>query len=150
MHKCTHPYPMGGGLQLLLVKLSEQAQLLDACFLYPRSIFSQLFGMFSHQEVGVLLSQRWAYGCVYSGCPSDQKCVQFVFKAPLHHYTNIQSWHHMQQIISPAILGMFQTVAGPQSQLRCCAAGTVQAICELMGGTPAASCQEVRSGPAVG
>ena len=55
----------------------------------------------------------------------------------------------MHQIISPAILGMFQTVAVPQSQLRCCAAGAVRAMCELMGGTPAASCREVRSGPAV-
>ena len=55
----------------------------------------------------------------------------------------------MQQIISPAILGMFQTVAVPQSQLRCCAVGAVRAICELMGGTPAASCRDVRTAPAV-
>ena len=36
----------------------------------------------------------------------------------------------MQQIISPAILGMFQTVAVPQLQLRCCAVGAVRAICK--------------------
>ena len=77
-------------------------------------------------KVGVLLSQRSAYGCVCSGCPSDHKCVQFVFKAPLHHHINIQSWYFVHQIISPAILGMFQTVAIPQSQLRCCAVGAVQ------------------------
>ena len=105
--------------------------------------------MFGHQEVGVLLSQRAAYGCVYSGRPGDHKCVQFVFKNSLHHHVNIQSWHLMQQIISPAILGMFQTVAVPQLQLRYCAAGAVRAICELMGGTPAASCREVQTGPAV-
>ena len=106
--------------------------------------------LFGHPEVGVLLSQRSAYGCVCSGCPSNHKCVQFVFKTSLHHYINIQSCYFMQQFISPAILGMFQTVAVPQSQLRCCAVGAVWAICELMGGTPAASCREVRSGPAVG
>ena len=40
----------------------------------------------------------------------------------------------MQQIISPAILGMFQTVAVPQSQLRCCAVGAVRAICKAESG----------------
>ena len=44
---------------------------------------------------------------------------------------------------------MFQTVAVPQSQLRCCAVGAVWAICELMGGTPAASCREGQTAPAV-
>ena len=34
----------------------------------------------------------------------------------------------MQQPISPAILGMFQTRALPQLQLCCCAVGTAQAI----------------------
>ena len=101
---------------------------------YPKSIFPQLFGVIGLPKVGVLLSQRSAYGCVYSGCPSEHKCVQFVFKAPLHHHINIQSWHLMQQIISPAILGMFQTVAVPQSQLRCCAVGAVWAICKAESG----------------
>ena len=64
--------------------------------------------------------------CVCSGCPSDHKCVQFVFKPSLQHHINIQSCYFMQQFISPAILGMFQTVAVPQSQLRCCAVGAVQ------------------------
>jgi hypothetical protein len=109
----------GGGLQPLLVRKVRQPQLLHAFFLYPKSKFPQLFGMFSHQEVGVLLSQRLAYWCVCSGCPSDHKCVQFVFKTSLYHYINIQSCHFMQQYISPAISGMFQTVAIPQSQLRC-------------------------------
>ena len=90
--------------------------------------------MSSLPEVGVLLSRTWACRCVCSGCPSDHKCVQFVFKTSLHHYINIQSWHLMQQIISPAILGMFQTVAVPQSQLRCCAVGAVRAICEAESG----------------
>ena len=40
----------------------------------------------------------------------------------------------MQQIISPAILGMFQTVAVPQSQLRYCAVGAVRAICAAESG----------------
>ena len=64
------------------------------------------------------LRQRSAYGRVCSGCPSNHKCVQFVFKTSLHHYTNIQSCYFMQQFISPAILGMLQPVAIPQSQLR--------------------------------
>ena len=62
-------------------------------------------------------AKRLAYGCVYSGRPSDHKCVQFVFKNPLHHHINIQSCYFVHQIISPAILGMFQTVAVPHSQL---------------------------------
>ena len=109
-----------------------------SCYMHAFYTQSRIFRNFSaclgHPEVGVLLSQRWAYGCVCSGCPSDHKCVQFVFKTPLHHHINIQSCYLMQQIISPAILGMFQTVAVPQSQLRCCAVGAVRAICELMGG----------------
>ena len=40
----------------------------------------------------------------------------------------------MQQFISPAILGMFQTVTIPQSQLRCCAVGAVRAVCEADSG----------------
>ena len=47
---------------------------------------------------------------------------------------NVQSCHFMQQFISPAILGMFQTVAIPQSQLRCCAVGAVRAVCEAESG----------------
>ena len=89
--------------------------------------------MFGHQEVGVLLSQRSAYGCVCSRCPSNHKCVQFVFKTSLHHYTNIQSCYFMQQFISPAILGMFQTVAIPQLQLRCCAVGAVRPFAKPSG-----------------
>ena len=81
-------------------------------------------------KVGVLLGQRSAYGRVCSGCPSNHKCVQFVFKTSLHHYINIQSCYFVHQIISPAILGMFQTVAVPQSQLRYCAVGAVRAVCE--------------------
>ena len=115
-----------GGLQPLLVGKARQPQLLYACFLYPDSNFPQLFGMSSLPEVGVLLSRTWACRCVCSGCPSDHKCVQFVFKTSLHHYINIQSCYFMQKFISPAILGMFQTVAIPQSQLRCCAVGAVQ------------------------
>ena len=71
-----------GGLQPLLVEMLRQPQLLHACFLHPTSNFPQLFAMSRHQEVGVLLSQRSAYGCVCSGCPSDHKRVQFVFKTP--------------------------------------------------------------------
>jgi len=81
-----------------------------------------------------LLSQRSAYGCVCSGCPSGHKCVQFVFKTPLDHYINIQSCFLMQKFISPAILGMFQTVAVPHSQLCCCAVGAVRAICKAESG----------------
>ena len=44
---------------------------------------------------------------------------------------------------------MFQTVAVPQSQLRSCAVGAVRAIYELMGGTPAASCREGQTAPAI-
>ena len=90
--------------------------------------------MSSLPEVGVLLSRTWACRCVCSGCPSDHKCVQFVFKTSLHHYTNIQSCYFTQQFISPAILGMFQTVTIPQSQLRCCAVGAVRAVCEAESG----------------
>ena len=90
--------------------------------------------MSSLPKVGVLLSRTWACRCVCSGCPSDHKCVQFVLKTSLHHYINIQRCYFMQKFISPAILGMFQTVAVPQSQLRSCAVGAVRAIYELMGG----------------
>ena len=90
--------------------------------------------MSSLPEVGVLLSRTWACLCVCSGCPSDHKCVQFVFKTSLHHYINIQSCYSMQKFISPAILGIFQTVAVPQSQLRCCAVGAVRAVCEAESG----------------
>ena len=123
-----------GGLQPLLVGKARQPHLLYACFLYPDSNFPQLFGMSSLPEVGVLLSRTWACRCVCSGCPSDHKCVQFVFKTSLHHYINIQSCYFMQKFISPAILGMFQTVAVPQSQLRCCAVGAVRAICKAESG----------------
>ena len=123
-----------GGLQPLLVRKARQPELLHACFLYPKSNFPQLFGMFGLPEVGVLLSQRWACWCVCSGFPSDHECVQFVFKTSLQHHINIQSCYFMQQFISPAILGMFQTVAVPQSQLRCCAVGAVRAICKAESG----------------
>ena len=108
------------------------------CMLFiPRVEFSATFRhVWSSQSnlVGVLLGQRSAYGRVCSWCPSNHKCVQFVFKTSLHHYTNIQSCYFMQQFISPAILGMFQTVAIPQSQLRCCAVGAVRAVCEAGSG----------------
>ena len=55
---CQHlsPKNWGGGLQLLLVQMSEQPQLLHACFSYMKSKIGQLFAMFGHPKAGVLFS----------------------------------------------------------------------------------------------
>ena len=60
----------------LLVELSKQAQLLHACFFYPKSKFAQLFGMFADQKIGVLLSQRSGLGrvCTVSARATTNVC----------------------------------------------------------------------------
>ena len=80
---------------------------MNAFCMYPKSKIAKFFGTIGHPKVGGLLNQRCAYGCVCSGCPSNHKCVQLVFKTPLHHYINIQSCFYAIIHISPAILGIF-------------------------------------------
>ena len=120
------------------------------CMLFvPKVEFSDTFRhvrpsrswSFAQPKVGLCVCVQWV--------PKRPQMRAVCVQASLYHYINIQSCHFMQQFISPAILGMVQTVAVPQSQLRCCAVGAVRTICELMGGTPAASCQEGQTAPAV-
>ena len=55
----------------------------------PRGEIQDTFRHVSLTRTWPSLSQRSDCGDVCSGCTSNHKCVQFVFKSPLHHHINI-------------------------------------------------------------
>ena len=93
-----------------------------------KSKFGQLFGMFSRSKNCFLFSQRLDCGCVHSGCMSNRRCMQFVFKKPCITQTFRAPSYARTHISSDS--GMFQTVAPAHSQLRCRTVGAVQVIRE--------------------